>query len=168
MCVLLTLRPSVSGYHSQAGEMMGNRDKKRIQELFYEYLDTGWVDHDRTKTIKAMRRCFEQIPEAVWDEMPRVMVFAPSADISGQVFPFAPRESGAMIYLSPALERKSQAYVDFTVAHEFAHVVRGHFLPDNNETKLTLDQLKSMSNRKDVPSEISTDELAESWGFKRV
>jgi hypothetical protein len=35
--------------------------------------------------------------------------------------PSAPSGEDAFIYLGPSLERESQAQVDFTVAHEFAH-----------------------------------------------
>jgi IrrE N-terminal-like domain len=58
-----------------------------------------------------------------------------------------------MVYLSPELEIESQEQVNFTVAHEFAHVVLRHSpLCDSERGK---------------KNEQMADDLAKEWGFER-
>lgn len=66
-----------------------------------------------------------------------------------------------LLYLSPRLEAKPQNEVDFTVAHEFAHVSLGHQQP--GATRVPPDTV--VQSHEDVPSEQDADRLAESWGF---
>jgi hypothetical protein len=127
----------------------------------YNYIETGWFDYDRYKTIAAMRKLSERIPEDVLDNLPPLTVFAPSAVLLGHVLPHGTGDS-LFVYLSPRLESKSQTEVDFTVAHEFAHVVLGHYMPGatNHPPGVVV------QGHGDVPSEKDADRLAESWGFK--
>jgi hypothetical protein len=64
------------------------------------------------------------------------------------------------MYLSPMLELESQAKVNFTVAHEFAHIALGHHLPDNQQ------MTEQAESHEDRPAERAADALAMSWGFK--
>ncbi|HWR14164.1 MAG TPA: hypothetical protein VN577_05020 [Terriglobales bacterium] len=137
-------------------------DEERWWTFRYEYIETGWFDYDRYKTIQAMQKLCYRVPDDVLDDLPNLTVFAPSTAILGHVMP-----SGAgncvFLYLAPSLERKSQAEVDFTVAHEFAHVVLGHYKPGAT----TLPAECMVSYHGDAPSERAADSLAESWGFPR-
>jgi len=138
------------------------------EEFLYQYIETGWFDfEDRPKTMKAMRRVWESVPAEVWDEMPSLIVFAPCPWKFGEVLPFGghPAEEAAFIYLSPALESQRQARVDFTVAHEFAHVVLGHHRPDSKDVLLTTAQSAKITEHHEAPAEIKADALTESWGF---
>jgi Zn-dependent peptidase ImmA (M78 family) len=56
------------------------------------------------------------------------------------------------IYLDPCLELQPQKNVEFTVAHEFAHVVLNH-----------TDYLRTGEKEK----EADADALAKAWGFTR-
>jgi hypothetical protein len=134
----------------------------------YEFIHTVWFAEDREKTLAAMRKLSQRIPNAVLEVFPPIIVFAPSADILGQVLPQFPQLTSApsgpgpvLLYLSPQLEQLSQAQADFTVAHEFAHVALGHYRP---EACISDTEYKTCE---DVPNEQAADALAESWGFKR-
>jgi hypothetical protein len=63
--------------------------------------------------------------------------------------------------LSPRLEAKPKSEVDFTVAHEFAHVALGH--QQRGSTAVPPDAV--VQSHEDVPSGHDADRLAESWGF---
>jgi hypothetical protein len=126
---------------------MVRRDKKRRWDDFhYQFLQSGWFDDDRVKTVEAMRRLSERMPEEVYDELPILIVLAPAQWKYGQVYPSL--LNGVVVYLSPTLEEQEE--VDFTVAHEFAHVHLGHDAWMNNPPSL----------------EDDADKLVESWGYK--
>ncbi len=127
-----------------------------------QYIETGWFDYDRHKTIEAMRKLSERIPEEVLDNLPPLVVFAPSKAKLGEMKPYGLGDR-LLLYLAPQLESKPQKEVDFTVAHEFAHVVLGHY-------KLGATAHPSgvtVRRHGDAPSEQEADKLAESWGFKQ-
>ena len=88
-------------------------------------------------------------------------VFAPSVNTLGLpdrwFHPGGPERTGYRIYLSPRLERKSQARVNSVVAHEFAHVILGH---DGDSFPVG----KVPKKYKDLPAEKAADALIESWG----
>jgi hypothetical protein len=143
-------------------------DEESWQVFLCEYVETGFFDvQDRPKTLNAMRTCFERIPQTVWDEMPSVTIFAPAPCILGHMLQAAPGKLGEpFIYLSPALENLPQEEVDFTVAHEFAHAVKGHYLPGNTASLVPVQCLNGPPFQ--TPSETAADTLAESWGFKHA
>jgi hypothetical protein len=141
-------------------------EKDTLQDFLYAYVETGWFDHERQKTLKAMKRLWKAMPQTDIDRLPgKLIVFAPAAVKLGDVLPLfnsGMREEGAFIYLAPHLECKSQTEVDKTVAHEFAHVVLGHGRSDSavTETKETL------IRQADVPHEREADELIKQWGYE--
>lgn len=107
-------------------------ERMRLGEFLYTYLEAGGFDHDRTKTIAAWSKAYERIPREVWDELPFILVLAPSAAKAGEVFSFPKHE--LILYLSPTLENENvpQEEADFTVAHEIAHIFLNH---DKGENK---------------------------------
>src|SRR5260370_42681417 len=80
-----------------------------------------WVTEG--KRCQALTLLYRTIPD-VLDRTPRTAIFAPD---TGGLCTGASQAEG-MIYLSPELEVESQEQVNFTVAHEFAHVVLKHSL----------------------------------------
>jgi hypothetical protein len=135
-------------------------DDERWFNFHYQYIQTGWFDYDRHKTIEAMRKMSALVPEDVLDSLPPLVVFAPSATKLGELKPFRLGER-LLLYLSPRLEAKSQREVDFTVAHEFAHVSLRHQQP--GATAVPPDAV--VQSHEDAPLEQDADRLAESWGF---
>lgn len=137
-------------------------NEEKCFDFRYQYIETGRFDYDRNKTIEAMRKLSQRIPDDVLDNLPPLTVFAPSTALLGHVMP-----SGTgvclFLYLAPSLERKSQSEVDFTVAHEFAHVVLEHYKP--GATTIPPDAV--VQRHEHAPSERDADGLAESWGFAR-
>jgi hypothetical protein len=63
--------------------LSGIKDDERWCDFRYQYIETGWFDYDRHKTIEAMRKLAERIPEEVLDVLPPLTVFAPSRAILG-------------------------------------------------------------------------------------
>jgi hypothetical protein len=135
-------------------------NEERWFDFHYQHIETGWFDYDRHKTIEAMRKLSERLPEDVLDRLPPLVVFAPSAAKLGEVIPFGLGDR-LLLYLSHGLEGKLQSEVDFTVAHEFAHVSLGHQQP--GATTVPPDAV--VRSHEDVPSEQDAERLAESWGF---
>ena len=135
---------------------------ERWLDFRYQYVETGWFDYDRHKTIEAMRKLSERIPDDVLDNLPSLIVFAPSAAKLGEMKPFGLGDR-LFVYLAPRLEKKSQREVDFTVAHEFAHIALGHYKPGATSHP----HGAIVQNHEDAPSEHDADELAQSWGFAK-
>lgn len=108
-----------------------------------------WVTEG--KRCQALELLYRTIPD-VLDQTPRTAIFAPDADAGGLYTdaPFA----GVMVYLSPELELESQEQVNFTVAHEFAHLVLKH-------SALCWNRKQSQDD------EQAADGLAREWGFER-
>src|SRR5450759_3565215 len=130
---------------------------ERWIDFRYQYIETGWFDYDRSKTIEAMRKLSERIPDDVLNDLPPLTVFAPSTALLGHVTPFGTGDR-LFLYLAPKLEGKSQHEVDFTVAHEFAHIVLGHYKP--GATTHTAGAV--VEKHEDAPTEQDADHLAES------
>jgi hypothetical protein len=79
---------------------------ERWLEFRYQYIEMGWFDYDRCKTIEAMRKLSKCVPEEVLDNLPSLTVFAPSAALLGHALPCGTGDS-IFVYLSPRLESKS-------------------------------------------------------------
>jgi hypothetical protein len=117
----------------------------------YDYFDTGWFDHeDRPKTVAALRRLVEQVPDGILDDL-SVTLFAPTPFDYGRLLP-GTLHTQAFIYLAPNLETQPQEEVDFTVAHEFAHAHLG--------------QEQSVRNIDTIEDE--ADALVVTWGIHRA
>lgn len=106
-----------------------------------------WVTEG--KRCQALELLYRTIPD-VLDKIPQTAIFAPDASGLCTGAPFAE----LMVYLSPELEIESQEQVNFTVAHEFAHVALKH-----SPLCWNLEQSKR--------DEHATDALAKEWGFER-
>jgi hypothetical protein len=131
--------------------MSGMTHDERWYNFRYQFIETGWFDYDRDKTIEAMRKLAERIPEDVVDNLPPLTVFAPSTVLLGRVFPMlaSVTPGSVFLYLGPRLETLSQKEVDFTVAHEFAHVALRHYKPGAG----THPPVVLIKRHQDVPTE---------------
>jgi len=114
---------------------------------------------------------WERIPQDDLDKLPGdVIVFASATHNLGEVFPLSlgwegdEQRRGGLVYLSPQLERKSQAEVDSTVAHEFARVVLGCHRSDY--TRNIYPQGVEFETQGDIPSEQDSDALISHCGYK--
>ncbi len=120
-----------------------------FQQSLLSSIKRKWVTEG--KRCQALELLYRTIPD-VLDQTPRTAIFAPDTDTGG-LYTDAPFAE-VMVYLSPALEHESQEQVNFTVAHEFAHVVLKH-------SPLCWNPAQS---KKD---EQTADDLAKAWGFER-
>lgn len=130
-------------------------------------IKSGWTQITfvgrREKRFDAITRVWQKVSERFpennpFDTMPTVTFFAPSLNIYGEVMQAQP--DGVFVYLSPILECESQRDVDFTVAHELAHVALGHYDEKNIHDASHLPH-------EEQPHEIAADATAEEWGFPR-
>lgn len=150
--------------------MSGIEESHKMEwgEFEHTYIIDDWFALDRRKTLRAMRALWERIPADDLDKLPdRMTVFAPSANVVGQVLPDFrvdvvprddlknPRSPRAFVYFAPQLENMPQSEVDFNVAHEFATVVLEHFKALGSADEAMAD-------------EIAEDELAARWGFTSI
>ena len=122
----------------------------------------GWLTKDTfsRKRHKAVQKFFLKAGAEVYrvlDALPPIAIFTRSLDSFGLA---SSMRSGPMIYLSPNLELESQKCVDFTFAHEVAHVALKHHVPGNEQMAITAER------HEDRPAEKAADALAQSWGFK--
>jgi hypothetical protein len=105
--------------------------------------------------VEALRHFVECVPEAVLDKLPSALkVFAPAAWKRGMALKTV--IGGALIYLAPELEQCPQPEVDFTVAHEFAHVYLGKYGAIEAEDDADYYRQKA---------EMTADELVADWGY---
>ncbi len=108
----------------------------RWDSTSYALVETGWFDFEsRPKTFKALRVVTERLSDDELEELLAKIgiVFAPAPGKHGEVYPFVRTFAAGshvevemeevLVYLSPEIERRSQAYVTSVVAHEFAHVL---------------------------------------------
>ncbi len=135
------------------------RSKKQgfIKQSLTPSFEGGWLHRDSDKRILAVEQVYAQGGEAL-DRMPQVTIFAPPINHAGHALRIP---TNCMVYLSPTLEFEQQWKVNFTVAHEFAHVVLGHHRAGNRQMKIKADR------HADRPAEKAADDLAESWGFRK-
>jgi hypothetical protein len=141
------------------------KDLVTLDVFIDQYTDPRWCDLDaRPKVAKAFQSLSDHLPDKIFNGCPRICFFAPAPGMFGLctvLMPSAPSGEDAFIYLAPSLERESQAQVDFTVAHEFAHALLRHHLPGND--RLTTEELKV--GYLNWNSERAADKLALEWGF---
>jgi len=101
-------------------------------------LEKGVVLHP--KVLKALKKVAPHVPNLTT----KLFILTPEKDTLGSVF----RYDGITMYLHPTLYRSAQYEIEFTIAHEFAHIV--------------LEHLKKPAGRR---VEREADALARKWGF---
>jgi hypothetical protein len=102
--------------------------------------------------------------EDILAAMPKTFIWAPSLTHAGQVFRSNMANGfDATMYLSPNLEFEPQPYINFVVAHEFAHIALRH-----HQGGGSMQEAKHDVEHRNQPHEQDADALAESWGFKRT
>jgi IrrE N-terminal-like domain len=108
----------------------------------------GWFAKGRPKTLRALKKVVAKIPSSAFPQ--NLVIFAPGSDLYGQTwvssYPYL-----RYMYLALRLEDETPEEVEFTIAHEFAHIYLHHgarATPDNQ-------------------AEFEADNLAEHWGFKK-
>jgi hypothetical protein len=74
---------------------------------------------DRPKLTSAFRKLIKRAGDDLDHLSAVVDIFAPPERTTGMFRP----DPGPSIYFSPCLDKCSQAFVDYTVAHEFAHAI---------------------------------------------
>jgi hypothetical protein len=129
----------------------------------------GWFKGDviegtlLSKRIKALGNLYGKLAKLNdsidFDSLPPTVIFAPPVDCGGYVKQAIFPTGTVFMYLAPTLEFDSQRDVDFTVAHEFAHVVLGHYA--------NLGDVPSELPHEKQPHEIAADALAAKWGFPK-
>ncbi len=126
-----------------------------IDGLFMLFVQPELFDrHARPKTVQALVTLCDRVPEEVFVSMPTFSILAPDAKVDGAVYRPVPE---IVIYFSPSLEDESQEKVDFTVAHEFAHIYLRHH--EEDESMITwIPYLEQ-------PTEVEADELVRQWGY---
>jgi hypothetical protein len=148
---------------------------------FADYIfDSGWFDDsgNRPKTVAAIRH-FCLNPKVTDEEVNALteledenhdrislVVFAPDPNQRGETMPLVrvSKRPLGIIYLSPELERYAQSSVNRTVAHEFAHVLLGHYKPEHPDKKVP--GFKGEWYR-DLPAEKAVHELLAKWGYEK-
>lgn len=129
-------------------------------------------DEGQTKTLAALKKAAAQIPDSTLLNLPPLRIFTPvradsgvtlMVETAGQIF--SPATPLTLMYLSPLMELYQQSEIDFTVAHEFAHVALRHLWSINSNREMGTFKDGTYG---DAPSEIAADQLAESWGFSAL
>ena len=134
------------------------------EEVRYDLVEGGWFAWEvRPKTCRAVENVVGRLSDEELELLlERIsVVFAPEPGLYGTVMPFSNIPTGdhdtglrsLLVYLPGRLERRSQRYVDSTVAHEFAHVLLHpfHFGPNTTLTQ-----------------EREADDRIKKWGFEQV
>ncbi len=138
--------------------MESTEEKEEREYLTARLLDDCFNLWVGAEFLSSLRNVFGRMPLSALTQLvgKDPILFAPDANISGRVLqaPLSVDAGQFIVYLSPDLLTRSQAYTEFVIAHEFAHVVLGH------------DETPCRSARKDaLEGEQAADRLAESWGF---
>jgi hypothetical protein len=124
----------------------------------------GWLANDiwQATRFTAVENIFRIVDQEILNSLPAMIIFTPSLDQSSRIYD-QQLKGRSLIYLAPTLEFDAQGDVDFTFAHEIAHIFLGHHVPSNAEAVLSPPEVEYS----ECPMETSADALAESWGFWR-
>ena len=118
-------------------------------------------DDERPKLITALETLSTRIPAHI--RLPRIVIFAAAPWKRGQAMPLISSHSDegddCLIYFSPTLEDQSQEDVDFTVAHEVAHVTLRHHV------NMVLREGESGKSYLEQRAEVEADRLVVAWGY---
>ncbi len=127
-------------------------------------LALGWMHNDALTLKRYSAACYFHARADWTDEtleaLPPIILFAPSLSIVGKAT-LTPGSASPMIYLCPTLEFETVKHVNFTFAHEVAHIALGHHVIGNEEMESGIGL-----QWRDRPAEKSADALAQKWGFK--
>jgi hypothetical protein len=97
-----------------------------------------------------------------FENFPTFLVDAPELTHAGSVISTdAYQGAEAIVYLSPMLEFETQAQVNHTVAHEFAHLIRKHYTEPGRAR-----YVPGVAHE-DQELEQEADQVAALWGFPR-
>lgn len=113
----------------------------------------------RYQTWCALNTLSYRMPVRTMRKLPPVRVFAPGVGCLGEVLSL-PCDGEILLYLDPCLEKKTQRAVNYVVAHEFAHVVLGHYG--------NFEHVRKPGLHREQPEEVAADALVVSWGYARM
>jgi hypothetical protein len=124
----------------------------------------------RFKAIENVYFRLNKLDPNILNALPPVILFVPSMDWLGLA---KTMEAKPMVYLSPALELEEQSQIDFTLAHELAHVSLGHHRPYSGPMLFPTEPAERAARLAKEQAEVrawekAADALAASWGFKRA
>jgi hypothetical protein len=124
----------------------------------------GWLANEIWQATRyaAVENIFRIVDQEILNSLPPIIIFTPSLDQSSRIYN-KELTGKPLIYLAPTLEFDAQGDVDFTFAHEIAHIFLRHHIADNVETVSSPPGVEYS----ECPMETSADALAESWGFRR-
>jgi hypothetical protein len=134
------------------GTYMSTRDTFRY---LYACSPCAWT---RIKTCDALMRLARKMPIKTMKKIPPVRVYAPGS-VLGEVLAL-PCNGEILLYLDPCLEKMTQCAVNYVVAHEFAHVVLGHYG--------NFEHVRKPGLHREQPEEVAADALVVSWGYARM
>lgn len=130
-------------------------------------IHAGWFSSDMiegksySKRLTALGHLYKKLMDVDLPESLRpIIIFAPPVQHAGHVKQGTPPTGFVFMYLAPTLEFDSQRDVDHIVAHEFAHVLLGHY------ANLQKSVVAGLPHEKQ-PHEVAADALAAEWGFPR-
>jgi len=110
----------------------------------------------RLRTQEGLGILAHRMPAKVVKALPGIRLYAP-CNVLGEVISL-PCNGEVLIVLHYELESLPQRVVNYVVAHEFAHVVLGHYGADFQYADSSL-------KHNDKPEEVATDRLVASWGY---
>jgi hypothetical protein len=131
-------------------------------EVVWGSLAGTWMSHE-THRYRAISNVYDRLKEKgfSFESFPPMIIFAPAFDTMGLTIGRTVPPNLVLVYLSPMLELEPQWDIDFTVAHEFAHV-----LLDGGKLRLwTAEEMASPY--KSRREEVAADALALEWGFRQ-
>jgi hypothetical protein len=131
-------------------------------EVVLGSLAGAWMSHG-THRYRAISRVYEKLREIgfSFEAFPPMVIFAPDFGTAGLTLGRTVPSNLVLVYLSPMLELEPRWDNDFTVAHEFAHV-----LLDGGKLRLWTAAELALPYRL-RPDEVAADDLALQWGFRQ-
>jgi hypothetical protein len=131
-------------------------------EVVWGSLTGAWMSHE-THRYRAISRVYERLKEKgfSFESFPPMVIFAPDFETAGLTLGRTVPPNLVLVYLSPMLELEPQWDIDFTVAHEFAHV-----LLDGGKLRLWTAEEMALPYRS-RKEEVAADVLALEWGFRQ-
>jgi hypothetical protein len=122
----------------------------------------AWMSHG-TQRYQAISRVYDRLKKKGFnfESFPPMIIFAPDYETMGETLGRTFPSKLVLVYLSPMLEFEPKWDVDFTVAHEFAHV-----LLDGGKLRLWTAEEMALPYRL-RREEVAADTKALEWGFRQ-